>query len=181
MLAYATRLLNHGPVTVLTTADEHGANACAVAWVMPLSKGPARFVLSLGRGHLSWEKLMATGEAVINIPGAHQAAETLAVGTLKGREVPDKIHVAGFATEPAAVVAVPRLAGCVAWLECRLVERALAEAHGLVILEAVHAHSAHLRDDGTLDVAAHPTLHHLGGRRFAADGEVITPPLPEPD
>ena len=171
----ATRLVNHGPVTLITTSDVDGANpnVCAVAWCMPFSKDPPRFVLKLGSRHLTWEKLMATSEAVINIPGADQAQGTLRAGRLKGREVKDKIAACGFETLPSKVVRPPRLAGCVAWLECKLVRPDLAETEGIVILEALRTESPYLKADGSLDVVSRPTLHHLGGDRFVADGAVI--------
>ncbi len=175
-MRYATRLLNHGPVTLLTTADGDGPNVCAVAWCMPWSKKPPHFVMKLGRRHLSWDKLMATGEAVLNVPAADQAAAVLCAGRTEGRDLPpgtDKLAACGFEALPSRVVRPPRLAGCVAWLECRLVRRDLAEQEGIVFLEAVAAESPYLDERGTLDVLARPTLHHLGGDRFVADGRII--------
>ncbi len=99
--------------------------------------------------------------------------DTAPAGRLKGREVQDKIAACGVDTLPSKVVRPPRLAGCVAWLECKLVRPDLAETEGIVILEAILAESPYLKADGSLDVVSRPTLHHLGGDCFVADGAVI--------
>lgn len=174
-LEKATRLVNHGPVVMVSTTDGQRPNACAIAWCMPYSKKPAWVALKIGKSHLTWDNLMATEDLVINVPSAEQVEAVLKVGRVKGREVSDKLALAGLAPLPSEQVGPPRIAGCVAWLECRLVRRELAEADGIVLAEVVAAAAADgaFREDGTLDTERFPTLHHLGGDRFVADGRII--------
>lgn len=167
----ATRLLNHGPLVLVSTTDGLRADVAPVAWCMPVGKEPPRFALAIGSRHYTFENLLATGEAVLSVPGLDLAAAVARAGSVSGRDVPDKFAHAGLVADPSRVVRPPRVAGAVAWLECRLVDRDLAVQHGLVLVEAVWAEAREgaFREDATLDVARFPTLHHLGGDRFAAD------------
>ncbi len=115
------------------------------------------------------------GTLAICIPERTQAALTWQVGSTSGAEVDKLATIETFAGD---VIDAPLVAGCVAWLECRVVQSPaladVARAHDLFVVEVVAASAdpRYWRDDSVrLDTLQ--TLHHLGGGRFVSSGELV--------
>lgn len=152
------------PVAVLSTVDEAGRvnlTPMSSAWALG-----DRIVLGLSDASQGCANLLATGEAVINLPGpAQQAAVERLAPTTGRRPVPgyktamgyrheaDKFALAGWSAVPSHQVRPPRALECPLQLEARLLaahactrEPAEWDAHnpGVQILELqvvqVHAH-----------------------------------------
>jgi flavin reductase (DIM6/NTAB) family NADH-FMN oxidoreductase RutF len=173
-LSLSYRLIGHGPTVLVSTVDEAGVpNACAVAWVAPASKSPARFVLRIGEGHKTYANLMAKRVCVINVPTVDQIEEVMICGRRSGKSG-DKLTPAGIETAPAAAVDAPRLTCCAAWLDCELIGTLELSGSNLVLVEAkaVACRPGVMTSDGHMDVERFPTLHHLGGDRFSVAGGV---------
>lgn len=170
------RLLNHGPVTLVAAAHGGRRNLMAAAWVMPLDFDPPKVAAVLARETLTRELVAASGEAVIAVPVASQAGLVMAVGTSSGREG-DKFARLGIASEPGTLVAAPIVAGCAAWLECRVLpEPRVQEEYDLFVLRVVAASADdaifsggrwRFPDDGRR------TLHHVAGGAFFLTGEAL--------
>ena len=173
-LSHTYRLLNHGPAVLVSTTDGAVPNACTVAWCAPVSKNPPRFVLAISDEHKTWANLAATRECVLNLTTIDALEALWLCGTETGHDG-DKLGPAGIEVFQSRVVAPPRLACCVAWIETRLIESLTRDDMSLVIVEAVAAETLPgvIDAHGHLDVARHRTLHHLGGSRFMLPGEVI--------
>ncbi len=163
-----TRILNPGPVVLVSTLGPAGPNLCTVAWSMPLTKDPPRFVLRLGEGHLSFANAQHSGELVIALPSAELAPQVLLCGRSSGRDG-DKWAASGLSPCEVPGFRTAGVAECCANFGCRVTEHT---AEGLLVLaaEALVAAPGLLRDDSTLDVERYPLLHHLGGERFYASG-----------
>lgn len=172
----AYRLLNHGPTVLITTAAEGVRNVMAAAWVMPLDFAPPKVALVIDKLTYSRALLEASGELVINIPPRSLVDETLAVGTLSGREL-DKFAELGLKTMPAEKVAPPLLADCIAWLECRLIPQPqLQQEHDLFLAEVVAASANNLvfrEGRWHFEEDALRTLHHIAGGHFLQIGDEV--------
>ena len=173
----AARLLNHGPVTLLSTAALGRRNVMAAAWVMPLDFDPPKLAVVVAQDTTTRELLDASGELVVNVPPRALADLTWSVGSTHGADL-DKFQAMGIATAPASQVAAPLIEGCVAWLEARVLPRPdLARDFDLFLVEVVAAwvDDAVYRD-GAFHFAsdAQRTLHHQSrGRFFLTGAEVV--------
>lgn len=175
-LPHAWRLLNHGPTVLISTAHAGRRNVMAAAWVMPIDFEPCKLVAVVAGSTFTRELMLASGECVVQAPTTEQVQLTYEVGNCSGREQ-DKFARQRIATEPGSVVKAPLVAGCAAWLECRLVaEPAIQERYDLFVLECVAAWAddrlwAHggwqFRADGPR------TIHHEKSGVFFAIGERI--------
>lgn len=172
-LAHASRLINHGPTVLVTSAHGASRNIMAAAWSMPVEFTPPRIAVVIDKATFTRELVMASGAFGLCIPGAALADLTYAVGSSSGRDG-DKFARHGIATVAGPVLGMPLLEqGCAAWLECRLIpERHTEQAYDTCFAEVVAAAAdprvfaqGHwsLRDDN----AALHTLHHLGAGLFA--------------
>ncbi|WP_420998154.1 flavin reductase family protein [Cupriavidus sp. 30B13] len=175
-LAKAYRLLNHGPVTLVTSAHGGRRNVMAASWAMPLDFKPAKVVVVIDASTLTRELVEASGEFALNIPARSQASATLAVGSRSGRET-DKFAAAGLSTFPAREIGAPLLAGCLGWLECRVIpEPQNAARHDLFIAEVVAAwadSAAFSAGRWHFPDSERRSMHYLAGGAFFATGEAF--------
>ena len=178
-LEHASRLINHGPTVLVTSAAGGQRNVMAAAWSMPVEFTPPRIAVVIDKRTLTRELVMASGAFGLCVPGAGLADLTYAVGSTSGR---DGDKFARFAILAAAgpVLGVPLIEpGCSAWLECRLIKEPHAQdAYDTCFAEVVAAAaddrifadghwSVHERNE-TLH-----TIHHLGGGNFARAGSAF--------
>jgi flavin reductase (DIM6/NTAB) family NADH-FMN oxidoreductase RutF len=175
-LAKAYRLINHGPVTLVSSAHAGKRNVMAAAWVMPLDFEPPK-VLAVIDGRCHSRKLIeASGEFALSIPPSALAKATIAAGSASGDEV-DKFEYTGLATFPAQKISAPLIEGCVAWLECRLLdEPRMRDRYDLMIAEVVAAQADDRVFDGSrwrFDDDTLRTLHHVAGGAFFATGNTV--------
>jgi flavin reductase (DIM6/NTAB) family NADH-FMN oxidoreductase RutF len=169
------RLLNHGPVVLLSTSDGTRTNACAVAWIMPAELDPPRFAAVLDHASKTYANTRVAPECVINVPTVDALAEVLVCGTRSGHDG-DKLAAAHIATVPSSTVRPARLECAAAWIEARVIGEPAAADTSVLLLEALFAEARPgvIDGDGLWDVLRHPTLHHLGSYRFAVPGSVRT-------
>lgn len=184
-LQHASRLINHGPTVLVTSAHGGRRNIMAAAWSMPVEFTPPRIAVVIDKSSFTRELVMASGAFALCIPGTVLADLTHAVGSQSGRE-DDKFARFGIAAGSGPVLGMPVLEqGCAGWLECRLIpERHTEEAYDTCFGEVVAAAAdprvfadGHwsFRDDN----ADLQTLHHLGGGNFVRPaGMLRARPLP---
>ncbi len=123
------------------------------------------------------------GEFVINIPRGAQL-EALVATSGDFPSTISELDAVGLGTQPAATVAPPRIAGCAAHLECRLIEtHRYGRDHGTTVLVAEVIHVA--IDDtlqtprGLLDTVAAQIPARLGGSDYLRVTEVFQQTRPE--
>lgn len=181
----AYRLLNHGPTVLVSAAHRGDANVMAASWACALDFAPPKATVVLDKSTRTRELVEASGRFALQLPTVPQAAMTVALGTDSAKAVPDKLQRHGVRLFPApAGPAVggdtPQLvAGCAAWLLCRLVpEPYNQQAYDLFIgeVEAAWAdarvfRNGHWEFDGAPDALR--TLHYVAGGQFYATGASV--------
>jgi flavin reductase (DIM6/NTAB) family NADH-FMN oxidoreductase RutF len=170
-LPKAYKLVNHGPVTVLSTFDGKVHNAAPVAWLMSADFDPPLFVAVISSGQKTHKDLIATGECVINVPVVGQVDLVRRLGSTSGNDAPKLENEPLFASEQ---VGAAKIAGCSAWIEAKL-EEVISPAREVYLLRGVHAMARRsaVSDRWQYDVAAWPTLHHLGAKVFAVCDSIV--------
>lgn len=168
-LSKVYRLLEPGPVVMVTTADKEGrANIMTMSWHMMIDFEPPIVGCVISNRNFSFDALKSTKECVINIPTVALAKQVTGCGNTSGRKV-DKFKKFGLTPLPASCVKAPLIDECYANLECRVVDTKMIEKYNLFILEVRKA---------WIDAAIkHPqTIHHLGKGAFMVAGETIKLP-----
>jgi flavin reductase (DIM6/NTAB) family NADH-FMN oxidoreductase RutF len=159
------RLLEPGPVVLLTTQAAGRPNVMTQSWHMMMEfEPPLVGCIVSGRNH-SFSALRRSGECVIAIPDARLARTVVRCGNVSGRGV-DKFALLGLTPLPAAEVRAPLIGECFANLECRVVDRRNVERYNMFVLQVVRA---------WLDraVRAPRTIHHQGRGRFVVAGRTL--------
>ncbi len=168
------RLVNHGPVVLVSSRHEDVSNIMTLAWITPLSASPKLMGISVGDKRLSHDLIMASGEFAINVPEHSLIEALMACGTKSGLEV-NKFDEAGLTPVYAQTINAPLIGECAAHLECRLVNSVPAGDHTLFIGEVVAASAVKgfIGHDGIPDLETFPTLGHLGGPHFAKHDRIM--------
>ena len=178
-LEHASRLINHDPTVLVTSADGARRNIMAAAWSMPVEFTPPRIAIVIDKRTFTRELIAKTGAFAVCIPGTALVDLTYAVGSSSGRDE-DKFARHGIDAKAGPVLGMPVIeAGCSAWLECRLIpERHTEDAYDTCFAEVVAAAAdARVFANGrwsfdNANSALH-TIHHLGGGNFVSAGNTI--------
>jgi flavin reductase (DIM6/NTAB) family NADH-FMN oxidoreductase RutF len=167
-LSRVYRLLEPGPVVLVTTARRGRANVMTMSWHTMMDFEPPLVGCVMSNRNFSFAWLKSTKECVINIPTANLAPQVVGCGNTSGRRV-DKFARFGLTPLPAARVAAPLIDECFANLECRVVDARLAAQYNFFVLEVVKA---------WIDPAAgeRRTIHHRGRGEFMVAGRTIRLP-----
>lgn len=175
-LPKAYRLLNHGPTVLVTSAHGGSVNVMAAAWSMPLDFSPPKVAVVIDRNTYTRSLVEASGEFALNVPSRQIAMETLAVGSASGRDV-DKFRALGLATFPGEKIGAPLVAGCLGWLECRVIpEPHIQGTYDLFLGEVVAAWAdADAFRDGhwAVEEGTPRSIHYIAGGNFFETGEAF--------
>ena len=175
-LSKAYHLINHGPVTLVSSAHAGATNVMAAAWAMALDFDPAKVAVVIDANTYTRQLVEASGEFALNIPCRAIAGNVLKAGSASGRDV-EKFALSGLGSFPASQIGAPLVEGCVAWLECRVLPRPDNEKrHDLFLGEVVAAHAdGRAFCDGRWNFADDSlrTLHYFGGGVFAPTGDMF--------
>lgn len=182
----AYRLLNHGP-TVLVSARHAGVdNVMAAAWACALDFAPPKLTVVLDKATKTRELVERSGTFVIQVPTAAQLTLTHTLGTHSLRDEADKLERSGVQLFRMDGSDLPFVAGCAAWLSCKVIaEPHNQETYDLFIGEVVAAWSdTRVFREGhwhfeTADPALR-SLHYVAGGHFLAIGESLTVPSVQP-
>ena len=151
----------------------------AASWACGLDISPPKVTLVVANGSKTRELIERSGEFVLQVPTARQAALTLAVGSRSLAEEPDKLVQSGVELFRVAGVKVPFVAGCAAWLYGKVVpEPHVQSVYDLFIGEVIGAWAdGRIFKDGHWDYEnAGPewrSLHYIAGGHFYAIGDAI--------
>lgn len=167
-LSRVYRLLEPGPVVLLTTAFKGRANIMTMSWQTMMEFEPPLVGCVISARNYSFDALLKSKQCVLNIPSAELARQVVGVGNCSGSKV-DKFKKFKLTAMPATQVVAPLIAECYANLECKVVDTRMVNKYNFFVLEVLKA---------WLDPAQkNPrTLHHKGKGTFMVAGDTIKLP-----
>ncbi len=163
--AKAYLLLEAGPIVLVTTAHRGRNNIMTMGFHMMVQHDPPLIGCVIGPWDHSYKALTETGECVIAIPTVDLARKVVDIGNCSGATA-DKFAQFRLTAKPAAEVAAPLVAECVANIECRIADRSMVSKYSLFILEAMALWVDRTRKERRM-------LHHNGDGTFTVDGRVL--------
>ncbi|HXQ27592.1 MAG TPA: flavin reductase family protein [Candidatus Acidoferrales bacterium] len=167
-LSEVYRLLEPGPVVLLTTARGGRANVMTMSWHTMIDFEPPIVGCVVSNRGYSFNTLKSTRECVINIPTVELARKVVGCGNTSGRSI-DKFKKFHLTSAAASCVRAPLIAECYANLECKVIDASMSARYNLFILEVLKAWIDPSRK--------HPrTIHHLGRGYFMVAGKIIKLP-----
>jgi flavin reductase (DIM6/NTAB) family NADH-FMN oxidoreductase RutF len=167
-LSRVYRLLEPGPVVLVTTAGKGRANIMTMSWHTMLEFEPPLVGCVISDRNFSFGLLKASRECVLNIPTVELAEQVVGCGNTSGASV-EKFAAFHLTPVAASRVKAPLIGECYANLECRLVDGSMVAKYSFFILEVVKAWVDPLRKQPR-------TIHHRGRGAFMVAGETIQLP-----
>jgi len=159
------RLLEPGPVVLVSSAWKGETNIMTMGWHMVMEFSPSLIGCLISSGNHSFELVRRSRQCVINVPTVDIARQVVGVGNCSGASV-DKFERFGFTPVAASEVKAPLIAECYASLECRLADARLVSKYNVFIFEVVKAHAA--------TAPKYPrTIHYYGDGMFMVAGRSL--------
>ena len=181
-LEHASRLINHGPTVLISSAHGGKRNVMAAAWSMPVEFTPPRIAVVIDKSTYTRELITASGQLALSLPCRANADVAYTVGSVSGRDCAaglDKFDEYGIGYFAGPDLGLPLVEGCVAWMECKVLSEPSAEMkYDTFFVEVVSAQAdARVFSNGhwnlTTENASLHTLHHLGAGMFAVAAQAI--------
>lgn len=141
------------PVVLISTISKDGVrNAAPWSNITPILRPLEEIVLASWLKRDTLDNIRETGEFVVNVPPADMAEAVKICSRNYPHEV-DEFEEAHLAPRPSAKVMPPGIEGCIAWMECLLVEEILRERYSLIVGRVVHleADDRYFDDEGNMD------------------------------
>lgn len=170
--ADARRLLNPGPVSIVTANWRSQTNAAPVAWTAPLSMDPPMVGCVLHPGRFTADMIRFSEEFALNIPGPELLRETAFFGSRSGLDE-NKLESSKVDTFGALRIEAPLIDGCLAWIECGLRDVIPTGDHTLFVGEvtSVQALEEAYAERWLLEQHNFSPLTFLGGSWYAVVGD----------
>ncbi|MBN1899420.1 MAG: flavin reductase family protein [Spirochaetes bacterium] len=170
----ANRIINNGPVVMVSTVYKKKPNIFSVAWSMPVSHSPSCVAISSGLSNFSTRIIKETKEFVINVPDVSLKEKVIGCGSVPGDNV-DKFKRFELTPVKSKKVKAPAIQECIGHLECR-VHRSLAIFDHIVFVGRVMAAYVD-RDKWDFNgniwrLERCQILHHMGGEFFSTIGSI---------
>lgn len=184
-LEHAYRLINHGPVILVSARHEGREDVMAAAWACVLSFVPPRLTVVLHKPAATRQLVEGSGRFVIQVPTVQQVALIRAVGERSQADHPDKLRRAGVELFDIDESGWPLVSGCAGWLACRVVPSPdNQQNHDLFIgqVEAAWSDTRVFRDGLWQFEQAGPqwrTVHHVTDEYFYAIGDRVPSDSPK--
>ncbi len=172
--ADSARLLNGGPVVLVTTRYRDQTDVMPVIWHTPLSRSPALIGIIVHAGRHTHDMIRFSEEFALNFPARDLVNHTQYFGMVSGDNV-TKLELTNLPTFAATKIEVPLIEGCVAWIECSLVNTFPVGDHTLFVGQVlvVQAEEESFEETWKLGDNAYKPLHYLGLDRYAILGDAL--------
>jgi flavin reductase (DIM6/NTAB) family NADH-FMN oxidoreductase RutF len=178
----AIRLIEPGPVALLTSRHRSADNVMTAPWIMPASMAPPLIAVAIHPGRLTHEYVSKSEYFVLNIPLIDQLAAVHRCGLESGREG-DKFERASLIPVDALELDVPLIDQCVAHIECGVIARSQFGDHDLFVGQplAVSADDEAFNERWQVELDAGRILHHLRADYYASLSSAYQAVLPSDD
>jgi len=167
-LSRVYRLLEPGPVVMVTTAGKGRNNIMTMSWHMMMEFEPPQIGCIVSGRNYTFDLLRASKECVINIPTLQLAGQVVGCGNTSGRRI-DKFAKFGLTAVASSKVGAPRIEECYANLECKVVDTRMVARYNMFVLEVVKAWIDR-------SISEPRTIHHAGRGVFVVAGKSVRLP-----
>ena len=170
----ARRMLNCGPLTIVTTVWRGMANAAPIAWTTPLSMAPPLVGCVIHPHRHTADMIRFSEEFAINVAGPRLLKQAAFLGSQSGLNN-NKIESSGLEAFSGQRLEAPLLEGCLAWIECGLRDVIAVGDHTLFVGEVVRVQALDEAYAGNwlLESPEFSPLTYIGGTSYGVVGSPL--------
>lgn len=164
----ALRLLNGGPVVLVTTRWRDQTDVMPAIYYTQLSRTPPLIGVAIHPARHTHDMVKFSEQFALNFPARDLLNHTHYFGTVSGDNV-GKLELARLPTFRASKVDAPLIENCIAWIECGVEDSYRIGDHTLFVGRAlvVQADAAAFDETWLLEDPEYRPLHYLGTDRYA--------------
>jgi len=168
----ALRLLNGGPVVLLTTRFRNETNVMPAIWTVPLSRRPPLIGVAVNPSRYTHDMVRFAEEFALNFPGRDLLNHTHYFGAVSGSNV-GKLELAKLPTFKASKISAPLIDHCLAHVECSLDDALRLGDHTFFVgrVLVVQAEPEAFEETWLIGDRDYRPLHYLGLDRYAVLGD----------
>ncbi len=169
----AHRLINHGPLVLVSTRGKNGVyDVAPIAWNSPVHKSPPMMLVVVGKRHQTHENIEHANGFIVVVPHADQLELVRRTGSVSGRDA-DKFKQFGIETLRGHHVDALVPQDCVGFIECEVAQTIGIHQVSVFAGKVVSASADEEAFDQRLlsESSAGKTLHHLGGSTFSVPSD----------
>jgi flavin reductase (DIM6/NTAB) family NADH-FMN oxidoreductase RutF len=168
----ALRLLDGGPLVLVTTRWRDQTDVMPAAWTAPVSHRPPLIGVAVHPSRYTHDMIRFSEQFALNFPGRDLMNHAHYFGVVSGRDV-DKLDLSKLQTFGAEKVDAPLIQGCLAYIECGVEDALRIGDHTLFVGRplAVQAESEAFDETWLVGDPDYRPLHYLGIDRYAVLGE----------
>ncbi|GFM55770.1 flavin reductase [Pseudomonas cichorii] len=178
-LEKAYRLINHGPAVLVSSSHGGTHNVMSASWACALDFSPPKVTVVIDKMTKTRGLVEKSGYFALQVPTVEQVQQVYDVGTHSLTFMPDKLEKSGVELFRIEGYETPLVAGCSAWLICKLVpEPHNQQTYDLFIGEVVGAWADEraFKDGHWAFETTDPrwrSLHYIAGGTFYAIGDLV--------
>ncbi|MDD5066440.1 MAG: flavin reductase family protein [bacterium] len=165
-LKFTNRLINHGPLVVVSARYKARETFTPIAWNMPVEHDPPLVAVCISKENFVNSLIKRSKKFCINILESPYVREILKLGELSGRDG-DKLKHVRLTKRKCLKIDVPYLAESSAVIECRLVRDVSLGDVDIFIGRALYSQANEKFKTDLWDPIQLKTIHHLGKNVFA--------------
>lgn len=125
------------PIALVSTIDRQGVrNLAPYSNLTPVLRSTDLIILASWHRRDTLRNIRANGEFVVSIPSVDLATKVMPTAMHYPPGV-DEFEQAGLTPRSSRLVAPPGVAGCLAWLECRLFKQYIEKRYVLIVGQVV--------------------------------------------
>jgi flavin reductase (DIM6/NTAB) family NADH-FMN oxidoreductase RutF len=164
----ALRLLNGGPVVLVTTRWRDQTNVMPAIYYTQLSRTPPLIGVAVHQARHTHDMIRFSEQFALNFPARDLMNHTHYFGSVSGDNV-GKLELAKLPTFRATKIDAPLIESCVAWIECGLEDTYRIGDHTLFVgrVLVVQAEPEAFDETWLVDDPQYRPLHYLGSDRYA--------------
>lgn len=164
----APRLLQPGPLALVTSLFRSQHNVMTAGWLMPIGTNPVLVGLAIHPDRLTHELVSRSELFGLSIPTIELLNAVHRCGLESGRDH-DKFESAQLTPMEASEIDVPLVGECIAHIECGVVERLSFTDHDLFVGEVLAASAIdELFTDRWRIQDGAELLHHVAGDEYVS-------------
>ena len=168
----ALRLLNGGPVLLVTTRWRDETDVMPAIYYSQLSRTPPLIGVAVHPARHTHDMIRFSEQFALNFPARDLLNHTHYFGAVSGDNV-GKLELAKLATFRASKIDAPLIENCVAWIECSLEDSYRIGDHTLFVgrVLVVQAEQDAFDETWLIEDPQYRPLHYLGTDRYAVLAE----------
>ncbi|MBN1899303.1 MAG: flavin reductase family protein [Spirochaetes bacterium] len=170
-LKYAYRLINHGPLVVVSARYNNSETFTPISWNMPVEHEPPLVAITVSKENFVDQLIHRSKSFCLNILEAEHVRRIIRMGEVSGKDV-DKIAMTGMSKAECKKINAPYLLQSIGVAECELIKTVTIEEVDIFIARVVYARANDKFKNGLWDGSRIRTVHHLGKYKFVTTKEL---------